>query len=228
MIRTMPATYLERPLSVLPRADARTFVTRLYAPDQRFARGFYFYWRTVMGASDAEARRNVERELSLYGGLVLENLSDPCQHTIGLGDESGYQPIGLFAFRPLLEYEPGRLLHEHLRSTGQLARYPGPLAIGHSVAILNEHACRSALETILLSIARKALEQDVAWVFFWASDVRLATLYRHYNIHSSAELMLPGSSHVVGVYETAAPANLERMAQCARRLGVDVAVPAHP
>ena len=210
----------ERPLASLPRADATSLVRRLYAPDQRFARAFYRYWHTIIGQPEHVARDSTATELAQSADALLDNLDDSCVHTIGVEHAGGYEPIGMFAFRPLGDHAQGRILEQHVADTGLAARYPGPLAIGHAVAILDDHATREALETILLSIARKALAGGFAFVFFYTSDERLVPLYRHFGMDFPPDLHFPHSAHVVGVYEPARPINLRRMRIVAHRLGV--------
>jgi hypothetical protein len=217
--------YLEYPLCALPREVATALIARLYAPDQRFARAFYRYWREVLGQSEEEASRSTAAELVESMEALQGNLADPCVHTIGIDHGQDYEPIGIFAFRPLHEHTQGRMLRDAMRSGPLETRYCGRSAIAHAVALLDEHAARAAFDNILLSIARKALTGGFAFVFFYTSDDRLEFLYRRYGMDFPPDLRLPHSAHLVGVYDPTRPANLERMRRTADRLGIDLAFP---
>ena len=214
--------YVVRPLSTLARADARALVRRLYAPDQRFARAFYRYWRDVVGQSVDEAQASTAEELAQNANAILADLSDPHIHAVGLEDGTGYHAIGMFSFRPLDQHAQGRVLSQYLDSTGLRGRYPGRLAIAHAVALIDEQATRAALETILLSIAVRSLSDGFSFVFFYTSDDRLVPLYRHFGMDFPRDLRFPHSAHTVGVYDVGRPANDARMRTVAQRLGVEL------
>jgi hypothetical protein len=209
----------------LRRDCAAALIEQLHAPDQRFARAFYRYWREVLGQSAAEAQRSTYAELDEAAQALLRNLDDPHVHTIGVETRRRYEPFGIFAFRDLEEHTRGRILARHLQRSHLDARYPGRLGIGHAVALLDEHATRRALQSVLLSIARKALAGRFSFVFFFSSDTRLARLYRRFGMEFPPDVCFPDSAHLVGVYEAAAPRNLERVALAAEQLQVEECAP---
>jgi hypothetical protein len=213
--------YSTRPLRTLAPADRCALVQRLYAPDQRFARAFYRYWRDVLGQPEEEARASTAAELAQCADAILTNLSDACVHCVGVDRDGEYDPIGIFSFRPLEEHPQGLILESHLRCSGKRARYEGRLAMAHAVALLDEHATRSAFDRILLSIAHESLSGAFSFVFFYTSDDRLVPLYRRYGMEFPPDLHFPHSAHVVGVYEPARPDNLARMRIVAQRRGVE-------
>ncbi len=214
--------YAIRPLRTLTGTDRCALVERLYGPDQRFARAFHRYWREVIGQSEQEAETSTAAELAQYADAILKNPNDPCVHCVSLDRDGQYDPIGIFAFRPLEEHPQGQILERHLRLTGQRARYDGRLAIAHAVALLDEHATRMAFNRILLSIAHKSLSGTFSFVFFYTSDDRLIPLYRRYGMEFPPDLRFPHSAHIVGVYEPARPENLTRMRTVAQRCGVEL------
>ena len=97
--------------------------------------------------------------------------------------------------------------------------------MAHAVALLDEYSRRGALERILLSIARKALDGGFSFVFFFSSDDRLKSLYRRFGMVFPPDLRFPDTAHLVGVYDPANPRNLERMRRIGGHLGLDPELP---
>jgi hypothetical protein len=233
----MPITrYTEMPLSRLPRATALRLIDELYAPAQRFARCFHRYWRDTMGMSDAAAARATADELATSAAVLRADLSDPFMHTIGVPPTSelrsletgpnqyrgtadlGYEPVGIYAVRPLAAHAMGRLLDATMPAgtLGAGARR----GIVHAVAIRDDHAGLLALRTAFVGIARKAAEQDLDVLYFYSSDHRLAGLYKHFGMDFPEGLALPGSRHLVGRYQVYRADNRERVAFTAKQLGM--------
>jgi hypothetical protein len=214
----MSTRYVEMPLSRLPRATAHRLIDQLFAPEQRFARCFHRYWRDTMGMSEAAAARATRDELATSAGVLRADLADPFVHTIGVTHDLGYEPVGIYAVRPLTAHPIGRRLDATMP-----ARAPGTGArrgIVHAVAIRDDHAGLTALRTAFVGVARKAVEQDLDVLYFYSSDHRLAGVYKHFGMEFPEGLALPGSRHLVGRFDTRRPDNRERVAFTAEQLGI--------
>lgn len=210
--------YTEMPLSRLPRATALRLIDQLFAPDQRFARCFHRYWRDTMGMSDAAATRATMDELATSAAVLRGDLPDPFVHTLGVTHDLGYEPVGIYAVRPLAAHPVGRGLDATMP-----AGTPGAGArrgIVHAVAIRDDHAGLTALRTAFVGIARKAVEQDLDVLYFYSSDHRLAGVYKHFGMEFPEGLALPGSRHLVGRYQVHRTDNRERVAFTAEQLGM--------
>ncbi|HVK74905.1 MAG TPA: hypothetical protein VM734_16365 [Kofleriaceae bacterium] len=204
----------EMPLCRLPRATARRLITQLYAPDQRFARCFVRYWRDVMGQPADDAARSTAAELEASAATLLANLDDPHVHTIGVTHDLGYEPVGMYAVRPLASHPVGRELDAVL-GPGRERR-----GLCHAVAIRDDHAGLRALRTVFVNIARRAVEADLDVLYFYSSDHRLADVYRHFGMEFPDSLALPRSHHLVGRYQVHRADNRARVANTAAQLGL--------
>lgn len=228
--------YSEMPLCRLPRATANRLIDQLFAPDQRFARCFFRYWRDTMGMSDAAAMRAMQDELATSAAVLRADLTDPFFHTIGvrgsrelrslepapnkcLGTHDlGYEPVGIYAVRALASHPVGARLDATMP--------PGTPAAGarrgfvHAVAIRDDHAGLTALRSAFVGIARKAVEQDLDVLYFYSSDHRLAGVYKHFGMDFPEGLALPGSRHLVGRYQVHRADNRARVAFTAEQLGM--------
>lgn len=210
--------YTEMPLSRLPRATANRLIDQLFAADQRFARCFHRYWRDTMGMSDAAAARATNDELTVAAAGLRADLADPFVHTLGVTHDLGYEPVGIYAVRPLTAHAIGRRIDATMP-----AGTPGAGArrgIVHAVAIRDDHAGLAALRTAFVGIARKAVEQDLDVLYFFSSDRRLAGVYKHFGMDFPEGLALPGSRHLVGRYQVHRADNRERVAFTAEQLGM--------
>ena len=210
--------YSEMPLCRLPRATANRLIDQLYAPDQRFARCFFRYWRDTMGMSDAAAMRAMQDELATSAAVLRADLADPHFHTIGVTHDLGYEPVGIYAVRSLASHLVGRRLDATMP-----AGTPGAGArrgIVHAVAIRDDHAGLTALRTAFVGVARKAVEQDLDVLYFYSSDHRLAGVYKFFGMDFPPGLALPDSRHLVGRYQVHRADNRERVAFTAQQLGM--------
>ena len=210
--------YAEMPLSRLPRATAHRLIDQLFARDQRFARCFHRYWRDTMGMTDAAAARATSDELVTSAAVLRADLADPYVHTIGITHDLGYEPVGMYAVRPLAAHPVGRRLDATMPAgtAGAGARR----GIVHAVAIRDDHAGLTALRTAFVGIARRAVEQDLDVLYFYSSDHRLAGVYKHFGMDFPEALVLPGSRHLVGRYQLRRADNRERVAFTAEQLGM--------
>jgi hypothetical protein len=199
--------YLERPLASLPCRTAERFVRSLFAPDQRFARAFHHYWRVVLGQNEATAKLNTLIELDQSARAVLERLDDPHMFTIAAATAPD-EPVGIFGYRELGAHQVGAKVAGIVAATPALAarcRGVGS-GIAHCVAILDAEAGLDALKVIFSSIATKAGAAGHGQLYFFTSDHRLERLYRRFGMEFPAELVLPGSRHLVGMFDVAAHA----------------------
>lgn len=208
--------YHHLPLRRLHLEIARRLIAELHAPDQRFARCFHRYWREELGQSDEEAAQSTRAELDASAAALAADLNDPCVHTIGVQNERSYEPVGLYAVRPLSAHPIGRQLDASLG--------PGPLGerrgFCHSLGVRDDHAGLLALRTIFVHIARLAFSAGFDVLYFYSSDARLAGIYRHFGMDFPDGLRVPGSRHLVGRYLVHRADNLARVAHTAERVGI--------
>lgn len=209
------------PLCRLPRATALRLVDQLTAPEQRFARCFHRYWREVMGMSEADAARATADELGAAAGMLRAGLADPHFMTLGVTHDLGYEPVGIYAVRPLGAHPVGARLDAVL-GAGREHR-----GLVHAVAIRDDHAGLTALRSAFVGIARRAVELELDVLYFYSSDHRLAGVYRHFGMEFPDGLALPGSGHLVGRYQLRRADNRARVQLTALALGlVDLPVAA--
>lgn len=208
--------YTEMPLHRLPRATAARLVDQLTAPEQRFARCFQRYWREVMGLSEADADAATRDELAAAAAMLRAGIAaaDPCFMTLGVTHDLGYEPVGIYAVRPLRGHPVGMRLDDAL---GVSAEHRG---LVHAVAIRDDHAGLTALRTAFVGVARRAVELELDVLYFYSSDHRLAGVYKHFGMDFPPGLALPGSGHLVGRYQMYRPDNRRRVAQTAEALGL--------
>lgn len=215
--------YAERPLSLLPPSQAAKFVHELHRVDERLYRTLRQYWQVQACLPDPAAEAMTQDELVAAESIVLANLSDPHYHTIGTVNGAGmFEPVGMFGFRDLAEHPRGRVLADVIAHGSLASSYKGCLAIAHSTLVLDRFSGRTALSTIFLSIALKALEGNFTKVLFFTSDHRLRGIYERFGMEYPEALAFPDTQHQVGSYDPWAPGNLERMRRGARVLGKDI------
>ncbi len=211
----------EMPLHRLPRAAARRLIEQLYAPDQRFARCFQRYWLEIMQHSPEHAERLTHDELEASKAALLADLDDPHVHTLGVTNDLGYEPVALYAVRPLAAHPVGREID---RALGPARERRG---LCHAVAVRDDHAGLRALRRVFVGVARRAVEADLDVLYFYSSDHRLAGVYRHFGMEFPDHLAIPGSRHLVGQYQVHRADNRARVAHTAAQLGlVDLPVAA--
>ncbi len=204
----------EMPLHRLPPATARRLIDQLYAPGQRFARCFHRYWSEVMEQPAEVAARLTHDELEVSRAALLAQLDDPHVHTIGITHDVGYEPIGLYAVRPLAAHPVGVVLDRAL-GPGRERR-----GLCHAVAVRDDHAGLRALRAMFVAIAHRATEAELDVLYFYSSDHRLAGVYRHFGMDFPPDLAIPGSRHLVGRYLIHRPDNRARVAHTAAQLGL--------
>jgi hypothetical protein len=203
---------IERPLASLPAPDAERFIRALFAPEQRFARAFHHYWRIVLKQNASTARLNTSIELVQTASKLLANLDDPDLFTVGF-EGAGYDPIGIFGYRELRAHAFGEKIANVVAAGPLAARCRGTLGIAHCVGILDAHAGLEILKTMFLSIARKAASAGHDQLFFFTSDHRLEALYRRFGMEFPAELAVPDSKHLVGMFDLSRCENRIRVSQ---------------
>ncbi|MBA2541490.1 MAG: hypothetical protein H0V17_17745 [Deltaproteobacteria bacterium] len=178
--------FIERPLATLPADHAERFVRAMFAPDQRFARAYHYWFRTVQGHNEPTAKLSTRIELHKACDAVLANVGDPNLHTLGIqkvaaswqdaGGAASYQPIGLFGYRALTALPVGAKIAERIASTSLRTRCAGPSGIAHCVGILEEHGGLDVLKTVFVSLAHKAQAAGHAQLFLFTPDHRLRGL----------------------------------------------------
>jgi hypothetical protein len=213
--------YQEHPLRSLPPDQAAAFVSKIYRKNERMYRAMFWYWRVRVGMEEEAAAEKARAELHAAEAMVLGGFNDPNYYTIGTKSEAqaSYEPAGLFSLRDLTAHPQGRVLAEVISSCALRNVYRGRLAIAHSVAVLDRQGGRTALSTIFLSIALKALDADCSHVLFFTSDHRLHGIYQRFGMEFPPQLAFPDTHHLVGSYDPRAPGNLQRMREGARVLG---------
>lgn len=205
--------FIERPLATLPVDHAERFVRAMFAPDQRFARAYHDWFRTVAGHDEPTAKLSTRVELHKASDSLLASLADPNIHTIGFqkvaanwqdaGGAASYQPIGLFGYRALDELPFGAEIADRIATTSLRTRCTRASGIAHCVGILDEHGSLDVLKTIFLSIAHKAQAAGHDQLVFFTPDRRLRGLYARFGIEFPAELQLPAEKHLVGMFDLA-------------------------
>lgn len=210
--------YQSMPLSQLPTEDAIAFCKQLYAPEERFAQGFYRYHRDIIGLPEKEAWDATIEELNEYVDRLINNLDDPRNRTVGFDQHGYYTPVGLYGFRALSEHFTGQKLIQTLNDTGLIQHYPGNLAIAHSFSALSGYRNRAFMKYVFLLIALEALENDFQHIFFFMSDYRLGPIYKRYGLEFPPNLTFPDSKHLVGCYRLT-PEHLEDIRSTLEQFG---------
>jgi hypothetical protein len=212
----------ERPLASLPAEQAEQFIRALFSPNQRFARAFHHYWRVVLKQNEATAKLNTYIELAQAGAKLIEHLGDPAIHVICRDD----QPIGIFGYRELRAHAFGQKIADVVAASPLARTCKGPLGIAHCVGILDAYASIDVLKRIFASLARKASAAGHEQLFFFTSDHRLEGLYRRFGMEFPAELAVPDSKHLVGMFDLARCENRIRLAHLEAALDkVDIELP---
>lgn len=206
--------YTEMPLCRLPRATALRLIDQLTAPDQRLARCFHRYWREVMKLSDVDAASATADELATTAGALRAGLADRHFMTMGVTHDFGYEPVGIYAVRPLGTHPVGARLDAALGASRERR------GLVHAVAIRDDHAGLTALRTAFVGVARRADELELEVLYFYSSDHRLAGVYRHFGMEFPDGLALPGSGHLVGRYQLRRSDNRARVQLTAEALGL--------
>jgi hypothetical protein len=187
-------------LSQLPKEQAVEFCQGLYSPEERFAKGFYRYWKDVLNMTDEEALAATHRELETYTQGMLDNLDDPYFQTIGFNQQGTYIPVSIYSLRPLESHATGSKLLQGLQESGHIKHYPGNLAIAHSFSTLSGYRTRFLMKYAFTLIAIEALAKNYNYIFFFMSDHRLGPIYQRYGLEFPPELKIPDSQHLVGYY----------------------------
>jgi hypothetical protein len=208
--------YTEMPFCRLPRATALRLVDQLTAPEQRFARCFHRYWREVMALSEAQAQEATRDELAAAAAMLRAGLAagDPLFTTIGVTHDLGYEPVGIYAVRPLRGHAVGARLDDALGASRERR------GLVHAVAVRDDHAGLTALRTAFVGVARHAVELELDVLYFYSSDHRLAGVYKHFGMDFPDGLAIPGSGHLVGRYQMYRADNRARVSQTAEALGL--------
>jgi len=206
--------FIERPLATLPADHAERFVRAMFAPDQRFARAYHYWFRAVQGHNEPTAKLATRIELHKACDALLANLGDPNVHTVGFqkvavswedaGGAASYQPIGVFGYRALTALPFGAKIAERIAATSLRTRCATASGIAHCVGILDAHGNLDVLKTILLSLAHKAQTAGHDQLFFFTPDHRLRGLYERFGMEFPEEIQLPTSKHLVGMFDLAA------------------------
>jgi hypothetical protein len=192
--------YQRVPLSQLDPSAAVSLCEALFSPEERFAKGFYHYWREVLNMSEAEAQQETLNELKTYSDRLKDDLSDPHYQTIGFNQQGKYTPVGLYGFRALKDHSVGAKLYQSIEENGLLEKYQGKLAIAHTFSALSDYRNRAMMKYAFLRIAFDALEDDFNHIFFFMSDHRLGPIYSRFGLEFPPNLTFPDSKHLVGCY----------------------------
>ena len=204
----------ERPLASLPREQAEQFIRALFAPDERCARAFHHYYRDMLRQNAPTAKLNTHIELARAVAKLLANLDDPHVHVLCRDDE----PVGIFGYRALREHSFGVKI-ANVVMTGALAtRCTGPLGIAHRVGVLEAHADMDLHKRIFAAVTRKATAAGHRQLFVFTSDHRLESLYTPFGMEVPAELAVPDSKHLVGMFDLARCENRSRIAHLEHEL----------
>ncbi len=204
--------FAQKPLSKLPQAEATQLIDALYSPDERFAEGFYKYRVDVLEHPEELAWHNTLEELEHYKTRLKANLADDGMMTLGeISSEGHYYPVGMVGFRPLAEHPRGQELLQVLNMLTPAQRYAGNKGMVHSFSLLKKFRSLEMLKYVFLTIALRALQANMAHVFFFFSDYRLKSVYQRYGLDFPDDLKFPSSQHVIGCYSLT-EANRNRMA----------------
>jgi len=205
--------FAQKPLAQLPPTDAVKLIDELYSPEERFAEGFYKFKVDVLKHPEALAWHNTLEELEQYKTQIKANLADEGITTLGeIGPNGEYQPVGMIGFRPLADHARGQELQQLIETTMPEYRYQGNRGMVHSFSLLKKFRSLEMLKYVFLTIGLRALQANMAHVFFFFSDYRLKSVYQRYGLDFPEDLRFPNSQHVVGCYSLTA-ANQARMAQ---------------
>jgi hypothetical protein len=209
------------PLGRLPESQAIELCQQLFSPQERFAQGFYRYWREVVHQPETLAWQSTLHELDGYIQRLTSNLADPHMYTVGYEQQAGYLPVGIFGFRPLLEHKNGEQLLQVIQATGLSQVYQGNLAMAHTFSALNGHRNLVLMKYAFFCMASNAVEQGVQHIFFFMSDHRLGPIYKRLGLAFPENLAFPDSRRLVGCY-TLTPEHLRDVYDTAQQFGAPI------
>jgi hypothetical protein len=193
--------FAQKPLSDLSKEEAGQLIDALYSPDERFAEGFYKFRVDVLKHPEELAWNNTLEELEHYKAQLKANLADDGMMTLGeVGASGRYHPVGMVGFRPLAEHPRGQELLQVLQTLTPAQRYAGNKGMAHSFSLLKQFRSLEMLKYVFLTIALRALQANMAHVFFFFSDYRLKSVYQRYGLDFPDDLKFPSSQHVIGCY----------------------------
>jgi len=217
------------PLSSLPEDQAIDLCGQLFSPQERFAQGFYRYWREVLNQPEELAWQSTLNDLEANIELLTSNLADPHMYTVGCEEQGVYVPAGIFGFRALHEHKNGEQLLHVIQENGLRQTYPGNLAIAHSFSALNGQRNLVLMKYAFLCIVLNAIEQGFQHIFFFMSDHRLGPIYkraaarwgerRRVFLTFPEHLAFPDSKRLVGCYSLT-PEHLSDICDVAQEFGV--------
>lgn len=206
------------PLGRLNPDEAISLCRALFSPEERFAKGFYHYWREVLHLPEAQAWQATLDELNEYFETITANLCDPHFYAIGFNQQGKFTPVGIFAFRSLEDHPVGPKLRYSIEKNGLAQKYQGNLAIAHTFSSLSDYRNRAMMKYAFLRMAFKALEHNFQHIFFFMSDHRLGPIYSRFGLEFPPNLTLPDSKHLVGSYSIT-PRHLEDIRKVAEQFG---------
>lgn len=192
--------YAVRDLSRLPACDAEELIMRLYGPDERFVQGFYRYRVDVLGHAEDVALASALQEGAAYAADMIENLGDPYMRAIGFEEDGCFRPVGIYGFRPLEAHQAGQKVIKTLHENELGNRYPGPLALTHSLSVINGERNLGILRYGFLLVALEAVELGYEHIFFFMSDHRLKRIYKRFGLEFPDELHFSDSKRLIGSY----------------------------
>jgi hypothetical protein len=198
----------ERPLASLPREHAEQFIRALFAPGQWFARAYHHYYRNVLKHNEPTAKLDTHIELARATAKLLANLDDPCLYVVFVGD----QPVGIFGYRELRAHSAGAHLASVIATSSLAARCPGPLGIAHCLGILENRTHLELLKHLFVAFVRKANDAGHRQLCFFTADHRLESMYSPFGMEFPADLAMPASKHLVGLFDLARCENRIRIA----------------
>ena len=91
-----------------------------------------------------------------------------------------------------------------LRADGLGERYAGPLALTHSLSVVNGERNLGILRYGFLLVALEAVELGYDHIFFFMSEHRLKQIYQRFGLEFPEGLHFPDSKRLVGSYTIAA------------------------
>ncbi len=200
-------------LKRLPELSAErsdTLIDALYAPEERFAQGFFKFRKDVLKQSEEEARQATQDECRHYIHHFKESRDDPNIFVLCTRHNGEEQPVGMFCLRPLDSHPRGADVLDALQRLDLTERYAGDKGIVHSFSLLKGYRDLQMLKFVFVSIAVESLKRDHAHLFFFMSDHRLKSIYQRYGLEFPLDLMFRDSRHSVGCYSLS-PDNLEKI-----------------
>jgi len=207
--------WIERPLATLPAADVERLVRALFAPDQRLARSFRHYWRTVRGHDEPTARLETLIDLRHDADELIAR-RDPELHAIGFqrvvaswedaGGPAAYQAEGVFGYRALADHPLGASIAEvveHVPSRPVAANDAHAIGFAYDLAVLDLGAEVDVAAELLAAIGRTARRAGHARVVVTTADRDLALQLACGGVELLPELALPDRKQIAGLFELA-------------------------